>query len=363
VLFVVFAGSYITYFTYLRLQVNKPWNFKMDKQFCPYVTILIPAYNEECIIKEKLKNLTAVTYPREKMEIIVIDDASTDETFVKAQDFADNYPELSIKLLKQNQRSGKANALNRALAVSSNNIIVVTDADSLLPPEILQKAMPYLAEPTIGAITGLGRIKNHNQSWATKTENDYLGFMSVWRLGESKIHSTLRFEGVFCAFKKNAFDEFDSESGADDSGTALRVIQNKFRAILVPEAQAMAEISCNFSGRIKGKVRRAVQLNGLWFKCLKLLLKGRLILPKKIAIPEIFFFLFNPFVFVALIGATFMLVAYHPILVVPLILVSCAVSLVPKARSYLFEGIFHQLVLFYAIILYATRKKFVIWNK
>lgn len=362
-LFVVFAGSYITFFAYLRLQVDKPWNFKTDKQFCPSVTILIPAYNEERNIKKKLQNLTEVTYPREKMEIIVIDDASTDETLVKAHDFADNHPELSIKVLKQNQRRGKANALNRALAVSSNNIIIVTDADSLLPPEILQKAIPYMGEPTIGAITGLGRIKNPSQSWATKTEKDYLGFMSVWRLGESKLHSTLRFEGVFCAFKKNAFDEFDNESGADDSGTALRVIQNKFRAILVPEAHAMAETTFKFRNRIKGKVRRAVQLNGLLFKCLKLLLKGRLILPKKIAIPEIFFFLFNPFVFVALICVTFMLVAYHPVLVVPLILVFCAISLVPKTRSYLFEGIFLQLVLFCAIIICASRKKFVIWDK
>jgi biofilm PGA synthesis N-glycosyltransferase PgaC len=363
VLFAVFSGSYIIYVAYLKFHAGKPWGLEIDKKFCPPVTILIPAYNEGKIIQKKLENLAEVTYSKEKMEVIVIDDASTDETFVKAYDFAENHPELSIKVLKQHERKGKANALNRGLQVSSNDIIVVTDADALLPPEIFRKAMPYMYDPTIGAITGLGEIRNSNQSWMNKTEKDYLGFMFLWRLGESKIHSTLRFEGVFCAFKRNAFSEFDNESGADDSGTALRVVQNKFRAILVPEAHASAEVSCKFRRRIKVKIRRAVQLNGLWFQCLKLLFNGRLMLPKKIAVPEIFFFIFNPFVFVALTCVTFILVAYHPVVLIPLILAFCAASLIPKARNYLVEGIFHQFILFYSIVLYASEKKFVIWNK
>jgi biofilm PGA synthesis N-glycosyltransferase PgaC len=363
VLFVVFAGSYVIYFAYLRFHADKPWNLKTDEQFCPPVTILIPAHNEGRIIQKKLKNLAEVSYSKEKMEIIVIDDASTDETFAKAYDFAENHPELSMKVLKQHQREGKANALNKGLEVSSNNIIVVTDADALLPPKILRRALPYMYDSTIGAITGLVGAKNPCQSWVTRAEKDYLGFMFLWRLGESKMHSTLRFEGGFCAFKKNAFDEFDSESGADDSGTALRVVQNKFRAILVPEAHSLVEVSYKFRDRIEGKIRRAVHLNGVWFQCLKLLFKGRLMLPKKIAVPEIFFFIFNPFIFVALTCVTFVLIAYHPVALIPLILALCAVSLIPEARRYLVDGIFHQFILFYSIILYANKKKFITWNK
>ena len=86
-------------------------------------------------------------------------------------------------------------------------------------------------------------------------------------------------------------------------------------------------------------------------------------LPKKIAVPEIFFFIFNPFVFVALTCVTFILVAYHPVALIPLILTFCAASLIQKARSYLVEGISAQFILFYSIVLYANKKKFVIWNK
>jgi biofilm PGA synthesis N-glycosyltransferase PgaC len=363
VLFVAFAGSYVMYFAYLRFHVDKPWNLKTDDKFSPPVTILIPAHNEERAIQKKLENLAEVSYPKEKMEIIVIDDASTDETFAKAHDFAENHPELPISIVKQHQRMGKANALNKGLAASSNDIVFVTDADAFLPPKTLRNALQYMCDPTIGAITCFGKARNTSRSWVTRAEKHYLGFMFVWRLGESKIHSTLRFEGVFCGFKKNAFCEFDIESGADDSGTALRVVQNKFRAILVPECYALSEIAHRFRDRTKAKIRRAVQLNGLWFRCLKLLLKGRLMLPKKIAVPEIFFFIFNPFVFVALTCITLMLIAYHPVVLIPFISSLCAVSLIPKARSYLVDGIFHQFILFYSVVLYANKKKFVVWNK
>ena len=362
-LFLVFTGSYGTYFAYLKLHADKPWRLTIDKQFCPPVTILIPAHNEGRIIQEKLENLAEVSYSKEKMEIIVIDDASTDETFAKACDFAEKHPELSVKVISQHQRGGKANALNKGLAVSSNDILVVTDADAFLPPKILRDALPYMSDPTIGGITCFGGAANPSRSWVTRTENDYLGLMFLWRLGESKIHSTLRFEGSFCAFKKNAFDEFDSESGADDSGTALRVVQNKFRAILVPEAHPLTEIHHKLRDRAKVKIRRAVQLNGLWFQCSKLLFEGRLVLPKKIAVPEIFFFIFNPFVFVALTCVTPALIAYHPVALIPLIFAFCTSSLVPKARSYLVETILAQFVLVYSIALYAIRKKFVAWDK
>jgi hypothetical protein len=80
-------------------------------------------------------------------------------------------------------------------------------------------------------------------------------------------------------------------------------------------------------------------------------------------VPEIFFFIFNPFIFVALTCVSFVLVVYHPVALVPLISALCAVSLIPKARSYLVDGIFHQLILFYSVVLYANKKSFVIWNK
>jgi cellulose synthase/poly-beta-1,6-N-acetylglucosamine synthase-like glycosyltransferase len=360
-IFSVFAGSYASYFLYLRFQARKPWGLKIDSQFRPRVTILIPARNEEKTIQRKLENAAQVSYPREKIEVILIDDESTDQTLTKAQDFASKHPDLPLKILSQCPRKGKACALNKGLQASTNDVIIVSDADAFWSATILEKVLPYLSDPTVGALSGRQTPESQTQSWVTQAEKGYLDFMSTWRLGESKVHSTIRFEGVFCAFKKEAFKEFDSESGADDSGTALRVVQNRFRAILVPEASVPSEVSSVLKDRTSAKIRRATQLTGLWFQCLTLLLKGRLLLPKKIAVPEIFLSIFAPFVFVALIPLTIILFLLNPIMLIPFILILGGLSLIPRTRSLLAQGIMDQLTLFYSVILHARKKRFTSW--
>jgi len=187
--------------------------------------------------------------------------------------------------------------------------------------------------------------------------------MLVLRLGESKIHSTIRFEGVFCAFRRNAFKEFDVETGADDSGAALEVIQNGFRAILVPEIAVPSAVPETLVKRTKTKIRRATQLTGLWSRCLRLLLSRKLILPKRIALPEIFLSLFAPFVFVSLVIITPLLVITDPFVFVMVIATVSVLGLIPKTRGYLIQGILDQFVLFYSIILNAGKKRFVTWEK
>ena len=362
VLFAIFAGSYSAYFAYLKSNAHKKWHLKIDPQFTPSVTVLVPVHNEESVIYRKLENIDQVTYPKDKLEIVLIDDESTDQTLEKAHNFARDHPDLSLRILIQAPRKGKAHALNKGLEYSSNDIIIVSDADAFWPTNILRDALPYLSDSTVGAITGQQVPENIGQTWVTRAEESYLDFMHVWRLGESKIHSTIRFEGVFCAFKKSALEEFDCESGADDSGTALRVVQRGFRSILVPEARVPSEVQPLFGERIKVKTRRATQLAGLWLQCLRLLVRRRLKLPKRLAVPEIFLSLFVPFIFVALVVVTILLLIIYPIVLVSFVVVSCIVFLIPKARRSLVQGVVDQFILFYSVILCATNKRFIIWE-
>jgi len=363
VLFLTFAGGSCICYAYPKFFATKPWGLRIDKGFQPAVTILIPAHNEEEIIESKLENINKVSYPKEKMEVILADDASTDGTLKKVYRFSETHPELNIKVVKQNPRVGKAGVLNTALPASTNDIIVVSDADSFWPSNILIKALPYLSDPRVGAITGSGVLENPRESWVTKGETNYLKSTSILRVGESKIHSTIRFEGGFCAYKRTAFQNFDSESGSDDSGTALSVVQNGFRTILVPEARFITKFPRGIKGKIKVKIRRANHLISLWIKSLKLLLKGRLLLPKRIAIPEIFLFVFNPVVFFALLAVTLVTVILYPIFFVPLVVILFSASMVPMVRSYLIEITLDNIILFYSLISCIKRKRIVAWDK
>jgi len=334
----------------------------VDMYYTPSVSILVPVHNEQSIIVSKLANLSEVEYPRDKMEVILIDDASTDETLVEAKRFTERRPDFPIKIIEEDWRGGKAHALNKGLRFASNDVIVVTDADALWNKEILQEALPYLSDATIGAISGRGVAANPDASWVTKGEESYLDLMSLIRLGESKIHSTIRFEGSFCAFKKNAFDQFDSKSGADDSGTALTVVQNNLRSILIPEIVVPNETSSELASRVKTKTRRAIQLNSLWFQCLRLLMEKRLVLPKRIALPEIFISIVNPFIFAILAITSVIAILFHPLLSVPLLLAFAVLYLIPRTKNYLIHAVLDQIILLYSVIVYFGKRRVLQWE-
>jgi len=297
----VFSATYLAYYLYIKKGAGKPWNIEVDKDFDPEISILIPVHNEEEKIESKLENLRKILYPKEKMEIIVADDASNDDTINKVKSFMQKNTDLTIKLVRQNTRVGKSAALNKALLASTKSIVVVSDADTTWSPDILQKALPFLADPRVGAVTGRGINENFHETWVTRDEEFYLHLANFIRLGESKIHSTIRFEGGFCAFKRGAFDMFDYETGSDDSGTALKVVSNGYRSILVPDAVFYTIFPSSLFMKFKIKLRRANQLIALWIKCLKLLFEGGFSLPKRIAIPEMALFIFNPIIFLILV--------------------------------------------------------------
>jgi cellulose synthase/poly-beta-1,6-N-acetylglucosamine synthase-like glycosyltransferase len=355
--------TYLAYFLYLRKYVYKPWNIQIHEKFEPEISILIPIHNEEANIESKLENVENVLYPNEKMEIIVVDDASDDGSVSKIEGFMEKHPSLNIKLVRQNPRAGKSAALNRALKVSTKPIVIVSDADTRWPPDILRKAMPYLADPSVGAVTGRSVNLNVGESWVTRAEESYLHLANFVRVGESKIHSTIRFEGGFCAYKRDAFDHFDCETGSDDSGTALNVVSRGFRTILAPEVIFYTSFPSSLFAKFKVKVRRANQLIGLWVKCLKLLFNGGLSLPKRIAVAEIVLFIFNPIVFLILIASGLALIVTNPFSPLSLAIIFSVLSLLVFARRMFIELFISNVILAGGLLSFLFGRRYIAWGK
>ncbi|MEM2506755.1 MAG: glycosyltransferase [Nitrososphaeria archaeon] len=343
--------------------VRKPWNIKVDEKFEPEISILISVHNEEANIESKLENIMSISYPMEKIEIIVADDASNDGTVNKVESFMQRHRDLATKLVRQNPRAGKSVALNKALHASTKSIVVVSDADTRWPPNILRKALPFLADSMVGAVTGRSVNVNVKESWVTQAEESYLKFANLIRLGESKFHSTIRFEGGFCAFKREAFDLFDCETGSDDSGTALKVVSNGYRSILVPDVVFYTSFPSSLSMKFRIKLRRANQLIGLWVKCLKLLFKGRLSLPKRIAIPEIVLFVFNPIVFLMLVASGIALIIMNPFSPLSLAIIFSVFGLLVLARRVFVEFSIDNVILVGGLVTYFFGRRYVAWGR
>ncbi len=346
-------------FLYMKRKSNASWPTKVDYAYKPRVSIIIPTYNEAGIIGYKLDNSSRLTYPKDLLEIVIVDSNSTDGTVKVVQDFSEKEKNLNIMLLVEGERKGKSHALNNALTHCKGEIVIISDSDCFWPSDILEKALPYLADPSVGAIGGPKILFNSKQTWITRMEESYLKSANYLRLGESKTGSTVFFEGGFSAFKKEALDKFDAYgTGSDDCGTIISVIEKNYRAMLVKEAKFYSSFPATFRGKISIKLRRINQLVRVFSKYLDLLVKGKVKSTKSTVVPNTILYLLSPIAF-----AIFLVLTTYLVLSYPLLLVFSLLLFAPQVRFYVYQIVENNILLFVSILAVLFGQKFSVWSQ
>lgn len=359
ILFSLSFGVLGLIFASMKNAAKKPWRIKINESYKPEVSIVVPTYNESSIICFKLENLSKLKYPKDLMQIIVVDSDSNDQTVSIVNKFIKQHPRIKIQILIESERKGKSTALNFALKRCEGDVVIVSDADCFWPSDILNKALPFLADRNVGAISGPKILLNPEQSWITKTEDAYLNSANLIKLGESKIGSTLLFEGGFSAYKKEVIEAFDPyNTGSDDSGTIIKIVEKHARAMLVPEARFFSAFPVTWKGKMSLKTRRANQLVRVFRIYATLLLRKRVQNSKRVIFQNVLAYLFSPLMFILLLITTIPLVLIFPYFVGIFV-----VFLIPKVNTYLFEIIQSYFVLFLAIFTIALGKKTLAWDK
>jgi len=335
------------------------WPTKVDTDYKPRVSIIVPTYDESDIILFKLANLNRIEYPKNLMEIIIVDSNSCDGTREVIRQFLKRKLRVNMKILVEAERKGKSHALNYALSYCNGDVIIVSDADCFWPPNILEEAIPFLGDPRVGAISGPKILLNSNQTWVTRFEEAYLRSANVLRLGESKVGSTVFFEGGFSAFKREAFCRFDPyDTGSDDCGTVISVMEKGFKAMLVPEAEFFSTFPESFRDKVNVKLRRANQLVRVFGKYLNLLSKRKIRTSVNTILPNIFLYLFSPIFFMFFIVVTVGLLVDFPFL-----LLASFFLILPSVRFYFYEILESNLLLIAALFAVLFGKKFSMWSQ
>jgi biofilm PGA synthesis N-glycosyltransferase PgaC len=120
----VHFGLPIAYYLYLRaLWLGRHWGVRRDHSFKPRVTVIVPTYNEARLIESKLDDIARQDYPRGRLEVIVVDPASTDETVEAVKRWSEGNPGLNLRVISEPTRMGKAYALNNAMRHVSGDIV------------------------------------------------------------------------------------------------------------------------------------------------------------------------------------------------------------------------------------------------
>lgn len=198
----------------------------------PRVSIITPAYNEERAMPEKLANCLALDYPREKLEIIVASDGSTDGTNGIVESFA----ESGILLAAHQIRRGKPSVINDTVERAAGDILVLTDATSILDPDSVRMAVRHFRDPAVGAVSGEVRLVSPDIGY--KGESLYWRYEVMLKFLENRLGVVLGSSGSLCAVRKSAYRAIPADCICDDLVITLNTVMDGHRAIYDPEVRS-----------------------------------------------------------------------------------------------------------------------------
>ena len=257
----------LTYYYYAKTRwLPRSWNIKVDPSYRPRISVIIPTYNEAELIEDRLDNIYKQNYPKDRLEVIVVDDNSDDETVKLVKKWSSEHPDLNIRLVEEDRHRGKLHALKTALreVSSSSEVIVFTDADAFWERSALSNALSYFADSSVGSVSG-------SITYITSTngekflENTYRRFYNLIRIAESKRYATPIHNGPFLAIRASLLRKFGLPdfAGSDDSAFGSFIAFTGHRAIQVDDVVVREPVRGSWLHR---KVRRGQLLLSSFLK-------------------------------------------------------------------------------------------------
>jgi hyaluronan synthase len=169
----------------------------------PTIAVVMPAFNEQDAVAESITSLLTVDYPREKLEIVVIDDGSTDDTLHEVERVAAGID--SVRVISFPENRGKRAAMAAGIRATSAEIVAFVDSDSALEPEALRRIVRGFAEPKVGAIAGHAEVQNSRESWIARMQAvRYFVAFRVCKAAESIFGAVTCCSGCFSAYRREA---------------------------------------------------------------------------------------------------------------------------------------------------------------
>ena len=215
--------SFFVFFTYLLFYLeNRKKVFRDPKppKKLPKVSILVPAYNEEKTIASTLKSLLNLDYPKDKLEIIAINDGSTDKTL----EIMKKFRKYGIKIIDK-PNGGKASALNAGLKKAKGEIIVCMDADSIVKRDALKKTIGYFNDPKVGAVASSLKVYKPKTFWQRMQAVEY--FYNIFlRKVLALMDSVFVVPGPFGLYRKEALERvggWDEKNITEDMELTFRL--------------------------------------------------------------------------------------------------------------------------------------------
>ncbi len=257
------ARHYLFTWTVLR-QANQPRKPKTSRVlgFEPTVTILIPARNEETVLGRLLQRITELTYPKNKLQIIVIDDASSDQTGKVADDFKSKFSFIEVLHRGRLQGGvGKAAAMNHGFDLSTGEIILCFDADYYPQRDIVERLTSAFLDPNVGAVQGRVVVLNEPRNVVARlVALERVGGYRVDQEARNSLGLITQFGGTVGGFRSSLLKQlggWDESILAEDTDLTFRIYLSGFRVAYDVNAECYEEAVDNWKAYWRQRYRWA----------------------------------------------------------------------------------------------------------
>lgn len=217
----------------------------------PTVSFVIPVHNEESVIEEKVRNSLESRYPADRLEVIVVSDGSTDRT----SSIVGALEDRRVRLIAL-ERVGKALALNEAVHRAKGDVLVFSDANSMLERESLAHLISSFADPEVGGVCGNQKYRTSTGSDSTEQgENLYWRFDKWLKSLESRTGSIFAADGSLYAVRRELYVPIEDPCQADDIAISARVVLQGYRLVFEPHAVAYEDPPVEGRRELERKIR------------------------------------------------------------------------------------------------------------
>jgi cellulose synthase/poly-beta-1,6-N-acetylglucosamine synthase-like glycosyltransferase len=229
-----------------------------EQEYAPTVSLVVPTYNEGRIIASKLENILQFDYPRDKLNVLVVDSASTDDTRETVRRYAkENQGRMSITLIEQLSRQGKSSAINEALHNSTAEVFALTDVDVFVQPQALKRLVKNLAEQNIGAASGVEVPIGANNS-LFQIEAGYRVVYTAVRMAEANLDTPFMCESEFSAFARDSLEPLKPGCMCDDLELTVMMRSRNRRGVYALDAPFFEREATSLKPKLLHKYRRGM---------------------------------------------------------------------------------------------------------
>jgi len=271
---------YVFTLTVLRRTKKARGNVAVDAKYEPTVSILIPARNEEKVIGRLLQQMTKLTYPRHKLQVITIDDASSDSTTQIAEEFSKRYS--FIEVLHRDKKTGgkgKASAMNAGLERSTGEIVLCFDADYYPQRNIVEKLVKEFVDPKVGAVQGRPVVLNEAQNVVTRLVTlERIGGYRVDQEARDNLGLIPQFGGTVGGFRRSVLEKlggFDESMLTEDTDLTFQVYLAGFKVRYAGDAECYEEAVDNWKAYWRQRQRWAQGHMQVCFKHMPSVLRSK----------------------------------------------------------------------------------------